>query len=157
HGGANTAVMNMLLEMQAKGDDLDPVEEVKGKLARKEKIMGFGHRVYKTLDPRAVHLQKMSKQLSEETGHMKLYEWSVAMLETMKSEKNIDANVDFFSATVYYSIGIQPDLYTCIFAMSRVSGWTAHFMEQSDNNRLIRPRALYIAEKNLDWTPIEQR
>jgi citrate synthase len=157
HGGANTAVMNMLLEMQSKGDDLDPVEEVKGKLARKEKIMGFGHRVYKTLDPRAVHLQKMSKQLSEETGHMKLYEWSVAMLETMKSEKNIDANVDFFSATVYYSIGIQPDLYTCIFAMSRVSGWTAHFMEQSDNNRLIRPRAMYIADKNLDWTPIEQR
>lgn len=158
HGGANTAVMNMLLEMENEhGLDADPVKLTKQKLESKEKIMGFGHRVYKVFDPRAYHLQKMSKALSEETGHETLYDWSMAILETMKSEKDIDPNVDFFSATVYYSIGIQPDLYTCIFTMSRVSGWTGHFMEQAANNRLIRPRALYVGEKNLDWVPVEER
>ena len=129
----------------------------KGMLNKKEKIMGFGHRVYKTFDPRAVHLRKMSKELSEETGHEYLYEWSEAMVKTMKEEKDIDPNVDFFSASVYYSIGIKPDLYTCIFTMSRISGWTAHFFEQKANNRLIRPRALYVGEKNLDWVPVEDR
>ncbi|MCC5905784.1 MAG: citrate synthase [Balneolaceae bacterium] len=157
HGGANTAVMKTLLKLKDQGDDADPVAFTKGKLDRKEKIMGFGHRVYKTFDPRAVHLRKMSKTLSEETGHEYLYEWSEAMLKTMKDEKNIDPNVDFFSATVYYSIGIQPDLYTCIFTMSRVSGWTAHYFEQKANNRLIRPRALYVGEKNLEWVPAEKR
>lgn len=157
HGGANTAVMNTLLELEKQGDKADPVAFTKGKLAKKEKIMGFGHRVYKTFDPRAFHLQKMSKELSEETGHVQLYNWSEAMLKTMKEEKNIDPNVDFFSATVYYSIGIKPDLYTCIFTMSRVSGWSAHYIEQAENNRLIRPRALYIGEKNLDWVPVEKR
>lgn len=157
HGGANTAVMNMLLDFDNQEDEVDPVAFTKGKLARKEKIMGFGHRVYKTFDPRAFHLRKMSKSLSEETGHTTLYEWSEAILKTMKDEKNIDPNVDFFSATVYYSIGIRPDLYTCIFTMSRVSGWTAHFLEQADNNRLVRPRALYIGEKNVEWTPLEDR
>lgn len=157
HGGANTAVMKMLLNLEEKGNSADPVTFVKGKLERKEKIMGFGHRVYKTFDPRAYHLRKISKALSEETGHTKLYEWSEAILETMKKEKNIDPNVDFFSATVYYSIGIQPDLYTCIFTMSRVSGWTAHYLEQAANNRLIRPRALYTGKKNLDWVPVEDR
>lgn len=157
HGGANTAVMNMLLELDQQGDNADPVAWTKDRLANKEKIMGFGHRVYKTFDPRAFHLRGMSKSLSEETGHVELYNWSEAILKTMKEEKNIDPNVDFFSATVYYSIGISPDLYTCIFSMSRVSGWTAHYLEQAANNRLVRPRALYIAEKNLDWTPIEKR
>ena len=157
HGGANTAVMNTLLTLKEQGEDADPVAFTKGKLERKEKLMGFGHRVYKTFDPRAFHLRKMSKALSEETGHEYLYNWSEAMVKTMKEEKNIDPNVDFFSATVYYSIGIQPDLYTCIFAMSRVSGWTAHFFEQKANNRLIRPRALYVGEKNLEWTPVENR
>lgn len=157
HGGANTAVMNMLLEFEADPDTADPVAFTKKKLDNKEKIMGFGHRVYKTFDPRARLLRGMSKSLSEETGHTTLYEWSEAILKTMKDEKDIDPNVDFFSATVYYSIGIEPDLYTCIFAMSRVSGWTAHFIEQANNNRLVRPRALYIGEKNLDWTPIEKR
>lgn len=157
HGGANTAVMNMLLELEGQGDSADAVEFTKKKLASKEKIMGFGHRVYKTFDPRARLLRGMSKSLSEETGHTKLYEWSEAILKTMKEEKDIDPNVDFFSATVYYSIGIQPDLYTCIFAMSRVSGWTAHYLEQTANNRLVRPRALYTGEKNRDWTPIESR
>lgn len=157
HGGANTAVMNTLLELGKKGENADAVAFTKEKLAKKEKLMGFGHRVYKTFDPRALHLQKMSKTLSEETGHIELYEWSEAMVKTMKDEKNIDPNVDFFSATVYYSIGILPDLYTCIFTMSRISGWTAHYMEQDANNRLIRPRALYVGEKNLDWTPVEKR
>lgn len=158
HGGANTAVMNMLLDLKEKGgEDADPVEFIHEKLEKKEKIMGFGHRVYKTFDPRAVHLRKMSKELSEETGHEYLYEWSEAMVKTMKEEKDIDPNVDFFSASVYYSIGIKPDLYTCIFTMSRISGWTAHFFEQKANNRLIRPRALYVGEKNLDWVPVEDR
>jgi len=158
HGGANTAVMNTLLNLKKEeGTDADPVAFTKGKLERKEKIMGFGHRVYKVFDPRAVHLRKMSKELSEETGHEYLYEWSEAMVKTMKDEKNIDPNVDFFSATVYYSIGIEPDLFTCIFTMSRVSGWTAHFFEQKANNRLIRPRALYVGEKNKEWVPVEDR
>jgi len=157
HGGANTAVMNTLLELEEDPDTADPVEFTKKKLANKEKIMGFGHRVYKTFDPRARLLRGMSKSLSEETGHETLYEWSEAILKTMKDEKNIDPNVDFFSATVYYSIGIKPDLFTCIFAMSRVSGWTAHYIEQDENNRLVRPRALYVGEKNLDWTPVEKR
>jgi citrate synthase len=157
HGGANTAVMNMLLDLEEQGNSADPVEFTRDKLNNKEKIMGFGHRVYKTFDPRAFHLRKMSKSLSEETGHETLYEWSEAILKTMKDEKNIDPNVDFFSATVYYSIGIKPDLYTCIFTMSRVSGWTAHFLEQAANNRLIRPRALYTGEKNLEWVPVEER
>jgi len=157
HGGANTAVMNTLLELEKDGENADAVAFTKKKLENKEKIMGFGHRVYKTFDPRAVHLRKMSKKLSEETGHENLYEWSEDMLKTMKEEKSIDPNVDFFSATVYYSIGIQPDLFTCIFTMSRVSGWSAHYIEQSENNRLVRPRALYIGEKNLEWTPVEER
>lgn len=155
HGGANQQVMNMLMDIDDKGDD--PVEYTKDRLANKEKIMGFGHRVYKTMDPRARLLRKESKRLSKETGHEKLYEWSEAILETMKSEKNIDPNVDFFSATVYYSMGIKPDLYTCIFAMSRVSGWTGHYIEQAENNRLVRPRALYTGEMNLDWVPVEER
>lgn len=157
HGGANTAVMNTLLELGKQREKADAVAFTKQKLANKEKIMGFGHRVYKVFDPRGYHLQKMAKALSEETGHEELYEWSMDMLNTMKSEKNIDPNVDFFSATVYYSIGIQPDLYTCIFTMSRISGWTGHFMEQAANNRLIRPRALYVGEKNLPWVPVEER
>ncbi|MDX1637598.1 MAG: citrate/2-methylcitrate synthase, partial [Balneolaceae bacterium] len=155
HGGANQAVMNMLLDIEEQG--ADPVEYVKQRLANKEKIMGFGHRVYKTMDPRARILRGMSKQLSEETGHTELYNWSEAILETMKGDKGIDPNVDFFSATVYYSMGIKPDLYTCIFAMSRVSGWTGHYIEQAENNRLIRPRALYVGEKNLEWVPVEER
>lgn len=157
HGGANTAVMNTLLELAEQGDDADAVAFTKNKLDNKEKIMGFGHRVYKVFDPRAYHLQKMSEQLAEETGHKDFYKWSMDMLNTMKSEKNIDPNVDFFSATVYYSIGIKPDLYTCIFAMSRISGWTGHIIEQAANNRLIRPRALYVGEKNLPWVPLEDR
>ena len=155
HGGANQQVMNMLLDIEEK--DADPVDYVHGRLERKEKIMGFGHRVYKTMDPRARILRGMSKELSEETGHENLYEWSEAILKTMKDEKDIDPNVDFFSATVYYSMGIKPDLFTCIFAMSRVSGWTGHYIEQAENNRLVRPRALYVGEKNKEWISVENR
>ena len=157
HGGANTAVMNMLLALESDLETADPVAFTKDKLAKKEKIMGFGHRVYKTFDPRARLLRTMSKSLSEETGHEVLYQWSEAILKTMKEEKNIDPNVDFFSATVYYSLGILPDLYTAIFAMSRISGWTAHFLEQKSNNRLVRPRALYVGDKAKDWTEISER
>lgn len=155
HGGANQQVMKMLKDIEAK--DADPVDYTKEKLAKKEKIMGFGHRVYKTMDPRARILRGMSQKLSKETGHETLYEWSAAIMETMINEKGINPNVDFFSATVYYSMGISPDLFTCIFAMSRVSGWTGHYIEQAENNRLIRPRALYVGEKNLDWVPVEDR
>jgi citrate synthase len=155
HGGANQQVMNMLLDIEEK--DADPVEFVKDRLNSKEKVMGFGHRVYKTMDPRARILRSMSKKLSKETGHETLYEWSEAILKTMKDDKDIDPNVDFFSATVYYSMGIKPDLFTCIFAMSRVSGWTGHYIEQAENNRLVRPRALFIGEKHKDWVPVEER
>ncbi len=155
HGGANQAVMNMLLDIDK--TDADPVEYVKERLQDKEKVMGFGHRVYKTMDPRAKILRKESAKLSKETGHEELNQWSEQILELMKDEKNIDPNVDYFSATVYYSMGIQPDLYTCIFASSRISGWTGHYIEQAENNRLVRPRALYTGKKNLDWVPVEER
>lgn len=155
HGGANQQVMKMLKDIEAK--DADPVDYVHEKLDSKTKIMGFGHRVYKTMDPRARILRGMSQKLSKETGHETLYEWSAAIMKTMIDEKGINPNVDFFSATVYYSMGIKPDLFTCIFAMSRVSGWTGHYIEQAENNRLIRPRALYVGEKNLDWVPVEDR
>jgi len=157
HGGANQAVMAMLRELDAKGDDADPVQFVKNKLDNKEKISGFGHRVYRTMDPRAVHLRKMSKKLTKETGTERFYEWSESILETMKSEKDIDPNVDFFSATVYHSMGISSDMFTCIFAMSRAAGWTGHFIEQAENNRLIRPRALYIDDRDKKWIPLEER
>jgi citrate synthase len=154
HGGANTAVMNMLMGLDK---DTDIVAFVKGRLERKEKIMGFGHRVYKTFDPRATLLRVMARDLAKEVEMEYLYEWSETILKVMKEEKNIDPNVDFFSATVYYSMGIMPDLYTCIFAMARISGWTAHYIEQMENNRLIRPRQLYMGDKNLPWVPVEKR
>jgi citrate synthase len=146
--------MNMLKELDR---DTDIVAFVKNKLDNKEKIMGFGHRVYKTFDPRASLLRVMARDLAKEVDMTYLYEWSETILKIMKEEKNIDPNVDFFSATVYYSMGIMPDLYTAIFAMARISGWTAHYIEQMGNNRLIRPRQLYMGEKNLEWVPIEQR
>lgn len=154
HGGANTAVMNMLKGLDR---DADIAEFVKNKLANKEKIMGFGHRVYKTFDPRASLLRIMAHDLAQEVDMEYLYEWSETILRIMKEEKNIDPNVDFFSATVYYSMGIMPDLYTAIFAMARISGWSAHYIEQMGNNRLIRPRQLYMGAKNLEWIPAEER
>lgn len=154
HGGANTAVMNMLKGLD-RNTDIEAF--IKDKLAKKEKIMGFGHRVYKTFDPRATLLRVMARDLAKEVDMQYLYEWSETILRVIKEEKNIDPNVDFFSATVYYSMGIMPDLYTCIFAMARISGWSAHYIEQMGNNRLIRPRQLYMGEKNLDWIPVENR
>ncbi len=154
HGGANTAVMNMLLKLDK---DADVEAYIRERLAERKKVMGFGHRVYRTVDPRAKHLKTMAKDLAEETDSVYLYEWSEKIVNVMKEEKGIDPNVDFFSATVYYSMGIKTDLFTCIFAMSRITGWTAHYIEQAANNRLIRPRQLYVGKKNLPWTPISER
>lgn len=140
HGGANQEVMRMLLEI----GEIERAETyVKEALARKKKISGFGHRVYRTEDPRATHLRRMSRDLSESSGTSKWFEMSRVIEEVMNREKNINANVDFYSATVYHNLGIQEDLFTPLFAVSRISGWTAHILEQLDNNRLIRPRAEY--------------
>jgi len=154
HGGANEAVMAMLEEIGT----LDNVESyINNKLANKEKIMGFGHRVYKNGDPRAKHLQKMSRELSNLTGNMNWYNMSVKIEELVTGQKGLKPNVDFYSASVYTSLKIPRDLFTPIFAISRVSGWTAHILEQYENNRLIRPRAEYTGPANQPYVPIEQR
>jgi citrate synthase len=143
HGGANEDVIKLLLTIQTPQEG---VERVKSMLANKIKIPGLGHRVYHTLDPRAAFLKDMAKELGERTGHVKLYEISNAIQQYGKEAKNLNANVDFFSASTYYSLGIPVDLFTPIFAVSRMSGWTAHILEQYHNNRLIRPRAEYTGE-----------
>lgn len=140
HGGANQDVMKMLLEIGKVEKVLPYLNEA---LAKKRKISGFGHRVYRTEDPRATHLRKMSQNLCESSGNRQWFEMSRIIEETMKRQKNLNANVDFYSATVYYTLGIPIDLFTPIFAVSRISGWTAHILEQLENNRLIRPRAEY--------------
>jgi citrate synthase len=155
HGGANIEVMKMLLELDESGED--PAAYIRQRLARKERIMGFGHRVYKTFDPRAAILRDMLKELSEERGDMRWYEAEHEILETMKAEKDLDPNVDFFSAAVYFMLGIDIDLYTPIFAMSRVVGWSAHAIEQLENNRLIRPRAEYVGPEARTVKPILDR
>lgn len=154
HGGANEAVMVMLDEIGS----FDNVESyINEKLAKKEKIMGFGHRVYKNGDPRAKHLQHMSRELGKLTGNMELYEMSVKIEELVTGQKGLKPNVDFYSASVYTTLGIARDLFTPIFAISRASGWTAHILEQFENNRLIRPRAEYTGPTNNRFVPIEQR
>ncbi|GAB6932899.1 citrate synthase [Calditerricola satsumensis] len=154
HGGANERVMAMLEEI----GDLDRVEAyLDEKLAKKEKIMGFGHRVYKNGDPRAKHLQKMAEKLSALTGNERYYQMSVKLERLMLAKKGLKPNVDFYSATVYHSLGIPRDLFTPIFAVSRMSGWTAHILEQYANNRLIRPRAEYVGPQNVRYVPIDQR
>ncbi len=155
HGGANIEVMKMLLEIDSSG--ADAAQYVKEKLDRKEKIMGFGHRVYKTFDPRARILRETSEDLAEERGQRKWYDLSVQIMDTVKAEKNLDPNVDFFSASVYYMLGIDTDLYTPIFALARITGWTAHLLEQWEDNRLIRPSADYVGKMDLTVTPIKQR
>ncbi|MEF8796827.1 MAG: citrate synthase [Salinivenus sp.] len=155
HGGANREVMRMLLEIDEQG--ADPAEYVREKLAAGERVMGFGHRVYRTMDPRAAILRDMVQELSEKEGAMKWYEYSMAILETMRDEKGIDPNVDFFSASTYYQLGIDPDLFTPIFALSRTAGWTAHLLEQWADNRLIRPRAEYVGKRDRTFVPIDQR
>jgi len=144
HGGANADVMKLLLELgvDATADRVD--QAIRAKLARKEKIPGFGHRVYRTEDPRATHLRRMSKELGARAGVTGWYEISERIEALVKSEKKLNPNVDFYSASTYYTLGIPIDLYTPIFAVSRISGWTAHILEQYANNRLIRPRADYV-------------
>ncbi len=156
HGGANEAVFRMLQAIDASG--ADPVDYVKGMLAQKKKISGFGHRVYHTEDPRATHLRAMSRELGNSSGEGKWFEISRKIEEFVKADKKLNANVDFYSASTYHTLGIEVDLFTPIFAVSRISGWTAHVIEQLDDNRLIRPRADYIGpEYPAPYVPIEQR
>ena len=155
HGGANEAVIRMLIEIGS----LERVDDyIRSKLAAKEKIMGFGHRVYHTEDPRATHLREMSRALAESSGDPRWYDMSRRVEKLVNEEKKLNSNVDFYSASVYYMLGIPPDLFTPIFAVSRVAGWTAHVLEQYANNRLIRPRAEYIGpEYPQPYVPLEAR
>lgn len=154
HGGANQDVMNLLLEI----DDVRKVSDVvRAQLAERKKIPGFGHRVYKTEDPRATHLRRLSQELGERAGNTKWFDMSRRMEQTMMEEKKIACNVDFYSASVYYTMGIPIDLFTPIFACSRIAGWTAHLIEQYADNRLIRPLGDYIGATDLRYTPIEER
>jgi 2-methylcitrate synthase len=158
HGGANADVMRMLLELgtTASPDRVDEI--IRGKFARKEKIPGFGHRVYRTEDPRATHLRRMSRDLGKRAGQTAWYDMSERIEALVKSEKKLNPNVDFYSASTYYTLGIPIDLYTPIFAVSRISGWTAHILEQYANNRLIRPRAEYIGPAYPQrFVPLDQR
>ena len=156
HGGANEAVMRLLYAIDKAG--ADPVEYVTNMLAAKQKISGFGHRVYKTEDPRATHLRKMSEQLGRDSGQPKWFEMSRAIELYINATKKLNANVDFYSASTYEALGIDIDLYTPIFAVSRIAGWTAHVIEQLDDNRLIRPRADYIGPAYPShWIPVKDR
>jgi citrate synthase len=156
HGGANEAVFNILQAINSSGSD--PVEYVKEMLAQKKKVPGFGHRVYHTEDPRATHLRKMSQDLGSSNGQGRWFEMSQAIEKFVKAEKKLNANVDFYSASTYHILGIDVDLFTPVFAVSRVSGWTAHVIEQLDDNRLIRPRADYIGPAYPQhWVPLEKR
>jgi citrate synthase len=156
HGGANEAVMKILKEVDQK--KADPVDYVRNMLVQKKKISGFGHRVYHTEDPRATHLRKMSHDLGESSGQPKWYDMSHKIEEFVKAEKKLNANVDFYSASTYHVLGIDIDLFTPIFAVSRISGWAAHIIEQLDNNRLIRPRADYLGPAYPQhWLPVEKR
>lgn len=154
HGGANEQVIRMLLKID-KVEDAQPF--IKDALERKERIMGFGHRVYRTDDPRATHLRLMSEELGKRNGDTRWYEMSRIIEQYVKENKGLYANVDFYSASVYYSLGVPVDLDTPIFASSRVSGWTAHVLEQYSNNRLIRPRAEYVGPKDVTYVAVEQR
>lgn len=154
HGGANQRVMEMLEKIATP----DKVESfLKEQLAAKKKVMGFGHRVYTTIDPRAAILKRMSKELSQKVGPAKWYEMSIAMEEIMVSQKKINPNLDFYSASVYKYLGIPTDLYPSIFATSRVVGWCTHFIEQYRNNRLIRPATQYLGPQGLQYQPIASR
>ncbi len=154
HGGANEQVMKMLLEIQ----EIDRAEEyVLNLLANKKKVMGFGHRVYHGEDPRAIELQRLSEALGRRTGKTKWFEISRKIHEVMVRERKIYANVDFYSASAYYVLGIPVDLYPMIFAVSRIAGWTAHILEQYAHNKLIRPLADYTGPVNQKWVPIKER
>jgi citrate synthase len=158
HGGANAEVMKMLLEIGRDAGVERAEAFVRGKLVRKEKISGFGHRVYHTEDPRATHLRRFSKSLGERAGEPQWFEMSQRIEALVKAEKKLNPNVDFYSASAFYSLGIPIDLYTPIFAVSRISGWTAHVLEQYANNRLIRPRTEYIGPPYPQTVlPLDQR
>jgi len=155
HGGANQDVIRMLLQA---GTPDGAVALAKETLAGKKKIPGFGHRVYHTEDPRATHLRALSEELGRRTGHIELYQMSRRVEETVDHEKKLNANVDFYSASTYYSLGIPVDMFTPVFAISRMSGWTAHVLEQYHNNRLIRPRAEYKGNPvGMTWIPLTER
>lgn len=155
HGGANEDVIKLLLKA---GSPENAMVMVKDMLANKQKVPGMGHRVYHTLDPRAISLKAMAEDLAKRTGHEQLYQASTQIQTYIKETKNLNANVDFFSASMYYSLGIPVDLFTPVFAVSRMSGWTAHILEQYENNRLIRPRAEYLGpEVGQKWVPLSER
>jgi citrate synthase len=154
HGGANEQVMRMLLEVGSPKRLEAYLDEA---IAAKRKVMGFGHRVYKEGDPRAAILKRMSAELTAETGRPELYEMSAAMEEYMHERKGLIPNVDFYSASVYYSMGIPIDLFTPVFAVSRVAGWCAHVLEQYQNNRIYRPRGKYVGPTDKRYVPIEER
>jgi citrate synthase len=160
HGGANEQVMRTLTEIRsaAPADPVDAVErEVVQRLASGEKIMGFGHRVYKTEDPRATHMRPMSAELAEASGDDTFYRMSRRMEEVVLAERGLYPNVDFYAATVYHYLGIPADLFTPVFSVSRMAGWTAHVIEQHADNRLIRPDSEYIGDRALTWIPLGQR
>jgi citrate synthase len=154
HGGANTAVMKTLLEI---GEVANVESFIKKALTDKRKIMGFGHAVYRTEDPRATHLRRFSQQMGERSGDMKWYDMSRKVEEVMMREKGLYPNVDFYSASTYYMMGIPLDLYTPIFAVSRIAGWTGHVLEQYADNKLIRPRAEYIGARDARYVPLAER
>ena len=154
HGGANEQVMRMLLEI---GSPKRLEAYLDDALSAKRKVMGFGHRVYKEGDPRAAILKRMSQEITYETGQPELYEMSAAIEEVMHERKGLIPNVDFYSATVYYSMGIPIDLFTSVFAASRVAGWCAHVLEQYSNNRIYRPRGKYVGPAGLHYIPIDDR
>jgi citrate synthase len=156
HGGANEAVFHILVAIDR--DGADPVEYVKGMLAQKKKVPGFGHRVYHTEDPRATHLRRMSRDLGQSSGETKWFDISNKIEGFIKADKKLNANVDFYSASTYHTLGIDVDLFTPIFAVSRIGGWSAHVIEQLDDNRLIRPRADYIGPAYpAKYIPVDQR
>ena len=158
HGGANTDVMNLLLQIGPDATDQKVEEIIRAKLAKKEKIPGFGHRVYRTEDPRATHLRKMSEELGRLSGSLRWFQMSQKIEQVVKAEKKLNANVDFYSATTYHALGIPVDLFTPVFAVSRISGWTAHVLEQYSNNRLIRPRADYTGPSYPQpYIPLDRR
>ena len=156
HGGANEAVFTILQAIDRSG--ADPIDHIKNMLAQKKKVPGFGHRVYHTEDPRATHLRVMSRDLGKSSGQAKWFEMSHKIEDFVKTEKKLNANVDFYSASTYHTLGIEVDLFTPVFAVSRISGWAAHVIEQLDDNRLIRPRADYVGPEYPNrYVPIEQR
>lgn len=154
HGGANEAVMRLLLKIDEPSHAVPAIKEM---LAAKKKVPGFGHRVYKTEDPRATHLRRMSEELGRRVGQLKWFEISREIEKYMLQEKGLHCNVDFYSASCYYTLGIPIDLFTPVFAVSRISGWTAHVLEQMADNRLIRPRAEYTGPRNRVYVPIDKR